>query len=640
MNFAFATPVVMDQNWPRGTDWLAHQGCDTDSGRIIGLWVNGQAQDVARPLACGDVVQSIDRASDRGLEILRHSYAHVLAQAVKELYPDTQVAIGPVIDNGFYYDFYRETPFAAKDLDRIAQRMHDIVDRNLPVVRHVWPRAQAIDFFTAQGEDFKVSIIKDLPQDEPLSVYQQGDFYDLCRGPHVPSTGVLGHGMALTKLSGAYWRGNSQNTSLQRIYGTAWASVADKDAYLKRLEQAAQRDHRVLAKAMDLFHFQEEAPGSVFWHPNGWTLYTALKQYIRCCLDQVGYKEINTPQLVDQSLWEASGHADKFADNMFTVKQGDKKMGLKPMNCPCHVQVYNHSMKSYRDLPLRLAEFGSCMRNEASGARSGLMRVTSFVQDDAHIFCTFAQLSGEVTSFCRLLFSVYRDLGFTDVMVRLSTRPDKRLGTDDEWDRAESALQNSADASGLDYTIFPGEGAFYGPKLEFVLKDSLGRLWQCGTLQVDFMLPQRLGAYYIDEQGAKQHPIMIHRAILGSFERFIGVLLEHTGGHLPLWLAPVQVVIITISEKFSDYGKKVAQALHPLRVEIDDRNEKMAYKLRENLTRKVPYIIVVGGRDQDNNTVCLRHKNTQETLILDDAVTQLKTLSQSPAPALHTATST
>ncbi len=629
---ASSSPVfTLDQNWDTGLDWLKQSGCGGPDHDTVALSVNGTLRDLGQPLHAGSTVQCIDRSSDQGLDILRHSAAHVLAQAVKELYPDVQVTIGPVIDNGFYYDFHRDAPFRLDELDAITQRMRAIVDRDLVVHRHIWSRQQAIDFFTQANEHFKVRLIRDLPPDEELSVYQQGDFYDLCRGPHVPSTKAIGHGIHLTKVSGSYWRGDSQNEPLQRIYGTAWATVQDKDDYLQRLEQAAQRDHRLLAQKMNLFHFQDNAPGSVFWHPNGWTIYTELKNYIARQVKRNGYQEINTPQLVDQSLWQASGHQDKFADNMFFIKQGDRTMGLKPMNCPCHVQVYNHSMKSYRDLPLRLAEFGSCMRNEASGSRSGLMRMTSFVQDDAHIFCTPDQLADEVVNFCRLLFDVYKDLGFEDVVVRLSTRPDQRLGTDAEWDHAEHALRHSADLSNLNYTEFPGEGAFYGPKLEFVLKDSLGRLWQCGTLQVDFMLPQRLGALYVDADGQKQHCIMIHRAILGSFERFIGVLLEHTGGHLPLWLAPVQVMVASVSEKFIDYAETVADALRPLRVEIDRRNENLRYKLRDGLERKIPYIIVVGGRDAANGTVCVRHNNAEETLPLVDAVQRLRTAAACPA---------
>jgi threonyl-tRNA synthetase len=627
----------------------------------------------------------VDPASNQGLDVLRHSCAHILAQAVKELFADAQVTIGPVIQDGFYYDFYRQIPFRPEDLDAIQARMKAIVERNLPVVRHLWSRDEAIDFFHNQGEDFKVKIIQDIPATEQLSVYQQGDFFDLCRGPHAPSTGQVMTHFALTKMSAAYWRADSRGISLQRIYGTAWARAQDLAAYKLRIEEAAQRDHRKIAAQMDLLHFQEEAPGSIFWHGPGWTLYTTLQAYMRARQQREGYIEVNTPQLLANTLWEASGHWQKYRDNMFTIatasqddpaeaspgqdqcaadlqeqpqetntspiyaqqlsEQNEADKGsdqgkpsgknqrifaLKPMNCPCHVQIFNHGLKSYRDLPLRMAEFGSCLRNEASGARAGMMRVTSFVQDDAHIFCTPDQMIDETRRFCQFLFSVYKDLGFTDVLVRLSTRPDTRLGDETLWDRAEAALHEGAQAAGLDYEINPGEGAFYGPKLEFTLKDSLGRLWQCGTLQMDFVLPQRLGAFYTGPDGQKHHTVMLHRAILGSFERFLGVLLEHTAGHLPAWLTPTQAVITTITDEVIPFAHQVQAALKGLRVQLDDRNEKLGFKVREHTLRKVPYILVVGKKEAQEGQVTLRQRDGQETLALDCAVKKLRDLCAMP----------
>lgn len=589
----------------------------------LAMEVNGQLWDLHRIVPAEAVVRPIMRDMPEGIEILRHSTAHILAQAVKELYPETQITIGPVIEEGFYYDFFRTQPFHEEDLPRIQQRMKEIVDRDEPVNREVWSREEAITFFTQQGEMFKADIIRDLPEDEVITVYHQGHFTDLCRGPHVPSTGVIGKGFCLTKISGAYWRGNPQNPQLQRIYGTAWPTEAELQHYLSMREEAEKRDHRKLAKAMDLFHFQEEAPGSVFWHPAGWTLYRLLQDYIRACLRAQDYQEVNTPQLISSKLWQASGHWDKFRDNMFSLHHHEVTYGLKPMNCPCHVQIFNQGIKSYRDLPLRMAEFGSCMRDEPSGARAGLMRVCSFTQDDAHIFCTPEQMIDETTQFCRLLFQVYETLGFGDIIVRFSSRPEKRLGSDVLWDRAEAALREGADRAGLSYTHFPGEGAFYGPKLEFVLKDALGRLWQCGTLQMDFVLPERLGAFYTDVDGQKRHPVMLHRAILGSLERFIGVLLEHYGGHLPLWLAPVQGVIATISEKAASYGQQITDKFKAagLRVELDDRPEKIGYKVREHTTRKVPCILVIGAQEAAAQSVALRYGEVNRTLGVDEAIT-------------------
>lgn len=589
-----------------------------DRQDVLAFQIDGKIYDLASHLPAwpqeDSTLSLVTRDSPEGIHILRHSAAHVLAQAVKELYPLVQVTIGPVIDNGFYYDFQRDEPFRPDDLVAIEARMHEIVKRNLTVIRHEWSRSEAIAFFEKRGERFKVKIIQEIPEDQILSVYQQDDFYDLCRGPHLPSTRYLDQGFCLTKMSAAYWKGESKNVSLQRIYGTAWPSKAALTQYLTCLEEAEKRDHRKLGQQMDLFHFQEEAPGSIFWHPAGWSIYQTLRHYMRNRLRQDGYCEVNTPQMVSKSLWEASGHWQKFRENMYAIESEEQIFALKPMNCPCHIQIFNHSPKSYRDLPLRMAEFGCCMRHEASGARAGLMRVTSFVQDDAHIFCTPEQMVDETTSFCKLLFSVYKDLGFDDVIVRFSTRPDVRLGDETMWDQAEESLKKGADASGLNYTLFPGEGAFYGPKLEFALKDSLGRLWQCGTLQVDFVLPQRLKAYFTGSDGNKHHPVMLHRAILGSFERFMGVLLEHTGGNLPTWLAPIQAVIVPITEKVRDYAQTIHDMLWPLRVEIDGRNEKLGFKIREHTLKKVPFMIVVGEKEKENQTVMIRIKGEQISL--------------------------
>ena len=564
---------------------------------------------------------------DLDLETLRHDAAHILAQAVKELYPQTQVAIGPTIDNGFYYDFLPQTPFSVEDVERIEARMREIVRRNDPIVREEWSRAQAVSFFEKTGESFKVELVGSIPEDEILTVYRQGDFLDLCRGPHAASTGALGQAFKLTKVAGAYWRGDSTKPMLQRIYGTAWGSQEDLEAYLVRLEEAEKRDHRRLGREMNLFHLQEEAQGSVFWHPKGWTLYRTLQDYLRQKVQAQGYVEINTPQLVSRKLWEMSGHWDKFSEAMIGCSLDETPMALKPMNCPCHVMVFNQGLKSYRDLPLRLAEFGSCLRYEPSGSLLGLMRVRAFVQDDAHIFCTPDQILEETKAFCELLHTVYREMGFDDITVLFSDRPRVRAGTDAVWDKAEASLRAGAEAAGLTYTLNPGEGAFYGPKLEFVLKDALGRRWQCGTLQVDFVLPERLGATYIGPDGAKHHPAMLHRAILGSFERFIGVLLEHYGGRLPLWMAPVQAVVLPITNGWDAYATHVAQALTDagLRVETDLRNEKVGYKIRELSAQKIPVLCVVGEKEAALGTVSVRRlgSQTQHTLPLEDVVAGL-----------------
>jgi threonyl-tRNA synthetase len=571
------------------------------------------------------------------LELLRHDAAHVMAEAVQELYPDTQVTIGPAIENGFYYDFAREQPFTPEDLEKIQARMREIVDRREPIVREVWPRAQAIEYFKSIGEHYKAEIVAEIPEGEEISIYRQGQWLDLCTGPHLPSTAHLGKAFKLMKVAGAYWRGDSRNEMLQRIYGTAWADEKQLKAYLHMLEEAERRDHRRLGREQDLFHIQEEAAGAIFWHPKGWTLYRTLQNYIRARLERAGYVEVNTPQLLDRSLWERSGHWEKFRENMFIAEADDKVLALKPMNCPGHVQIFRQGIKSYRDLPLRMAEFGSCHRNEPSGAMHGLMRVRAFTQDDAHIFCTEAQITSETKSFCELLLSVYKDLGFDDVIVKFSDRPAKRAGSDEVWTRAERALQEATAAAGLKAVANPGEGAFYGPKLEFVLRDAIGREWQLGTLQVDFVLPERLDAIYIGEDGEKHRPVMLHRAILGSFERFIGVLIEHYAGRFPLWLAPVQAVVASITNDVDDYARRVHAALAAagLRVEIDLRNEKINYKVREHSLARVPVLIVVGAREEEQETVAIRRlgSKAQEVLALDVAIDTLSSEATVPSAA-------
>ena len=550
--------------------------------------------------------------NEEALELLRHDAAHVMAQAVQELYPGTQVTIGPAIENGFYYDFSREDAFAPDDLSAIEKRMHEIVKRDLKIEREVWDRDQAVKVFGDIGEVYKVEIIKDvIPEGEEVSVYRQGDWFDVCRGPHLPSTGKLGKGFKLMKLAGAYWRGDSNNPMLQRIYGTAWRDKKELKAYLERLEEAEKRDHRKLGKVMDLYHTQEEAPDMVFWHDNGWQIYLEIQDYIRGMLKQHGYKEIHTPQIIDRSLWEKSGHWEKFSDDMFTTESENRTYAIKPMNCPAHIQIYNQGLKSYRDLPLRLAEFGSCTRNEPSGTLHGLMRVRNFVQDDAHIFCTEDQIQDEVSSFIDLLYQVYADFGFEEVSVKFSTRPESRVGDDVLWDKAEAALQAVLEHKQLDWELQAGEGAFYGPKIEFNLKDCLGRVWQLGTIQLDFSMPDRLGAHYIAEDGSKQVPVMLHRAILGSLERFIGILIEHYAGSLPLWLAPVQAVILNITDKQADYARKVEESLRNqgLRVNLDLRNEKIGFKIREHTIKHIPYLLVIGDREVEAGTVAVRTRS-------------------------------
>ena len=576
--------------------------------------VNGTLVDCSFVIDTDSRLAIITARDDEVLELMRHDAAHVMAQAVQELYPGTQVTIGPAIEDGFYYDFAREEPFTPEDLKKIEERMHAIVKRDLPIRREVWSRDEAIRVFAGIGEDYKVEIIKAIPEGEAISVYRQGEWFDVCRGPHLPSTGRLGKGFKLMKLAGAYWRGDSRNAMLQRIYGTAWRDKKELDEYLHRLQEAEKRDHRKLGKSMDLFHTQDEAPGMVFWHDNGWRIYLVIQDYIRGMLKRHGYQEVHTPQVLDRSLWEKSGHWDKFGDMIFTTHSEHRDFAIKPMNCPAHIQIYNQGLKSYRDLPLRLAEFGSCHRNEPSGTLHGLMRVRNFVQDDAHIFCSESQILGEVSDFIDLLFEVYADFGFTDISVKLSTRPAQRVGEEVLWDKAEKALQEALDHKGLAWELQPGEGAFYGPKIEFNLRDCLARTWQLGTIQLDFSMPGRLGAHYIDEYGSKQVPVMLHRAILGSLERFIGILIEHYAGALPLWLSPVQAVVLNITDRQAGYAKEVEDSLinKGLRVKSDLRNEKIGFKIREHTIQRVPYLLVVGDRETETGTVAVRTREGKD----------------------------
>jgi len=567
-----------------------------------------------------------DRDPD-GVDVIRHSTAHLMAMAVKELFPAAQVTIGPVIENGFYYDFRFERAFTPEDMEKIERRMQELAERDYPVRRFELPRDEAIKRFAEMGEDYKVRIIQDIPGDEPLSFYEQGDFVDLCRGPHVPSTGKL-KAFKLTKVAGAYWRGDTSNEQLQRIYGTAWGNKKDLKAYLNRLEEAEKRDHRKLGKRLDLFHMQEEAPGMVFWHPDGWTLYQSVEQYMRRILSRHGYREIKTPQVVSRVLWERSGHWDKFSDEMFTTESEKHDYAIKPMNCPCHVQVFNQGLRSYRDLPLRFAEFGSCHRNEPSGALHGLMRVRGFTQDDAHIFCEESQIQEEVSRFIDLLHEVYADFGFTDILYKLSTRPEKRVGSDEIWDKAEASLEEALNRQGVEWELLPGEGAFYGPKIEFSLKDCIGRVWQCGTMQVDFSMPGRLGAQFVADNQERRTPVMLHRAVLGSFERFIGILIEHYEGAFPLWLAPVQAMVMNITDNQRAYASEVAEILdnHGLRVQTDLRNEKIGFKIREHTLNKVPYLLVVGDKEVESRSVALRTRRGEDlgSLSLDALVEKLR----------------
>jgi threonyl-tRNA synthetase len=562
-----------------------------------------------------------------GLDIIRHSCAHLMAQAVKSLFPTAQVTIGPTVENGFYYDFAYEKSFTPEDLDKIQAQMEKLATQNFTVTRVIMSRDEATEFFRAQGEEYKAKIIDAIPTNEPLSLYKQGEFTDLCRGPHVPSTGKL-KAFKLMKLAGAYWRGDSNNEMLQRIYGTAFVNKKDLKVYLHRLEEAEKRDHRKLGKHLDLFHVQEEAPGMVFWHDKGWIIYLQVQDYIRRLLRQHGYQEVNTPQLVDRSLWEKSGHWDKFGDMIFSTHSENRDYAVKPMNCPCHIQIFNQGLKSYRDLPLRMAEFGSCHRNEPSGTLHGLLRIRNFVQDDAHIFCTEEQIQSEVSDFIDLVFKTYSDFGFQNIIVKLSTRPEQRVGSDEVWDKAEKALELALNNKKLDWTLQPGEGAFYGPKIEFVLKDCLERVWQCGTIQVDFSMPGRLGAEYVARDGSKQVPVMLHRAILGSIERFIGILIEEYAGALPVWLAPVQAVILNITDQQADYAQQVEAHLQKqgFRATADLRNEKIGLKIREHTLQKVPYLLIVGGREVENQQIAVRLQDGQDkgTMSLDAFIEQLR----------------
>ena len=593
----------------------------------IAATVNGQQVDITHELHDGDTVALITEKSDEGLEIIRHSISHLMAMAVQELFPKSQVTIGPVIEDGFYYDFAFERAFTPEDLAKIEEKMREIANRKLDIVREEWDRDEAIAHFEHLGESYKAKLIGRIPAGETVSLYRQGDWMDLCRGPHVPNTGILKH-FKLMKVAGAYWEGNSDNEQLQRIYGTAWASKDDLKGYLHRLEEAEKRDHRKLAKTLDLFHLQEEAPGMVFWHPKGWSIWQTVENEIRSVMRANGYQEIKTPQLVDRKLWEKSGHWDKFRQEMFTTSTENRDYAVKPMNCPCHIQVFNQHLHSYRDLPLRLAEFGSCHRNEPSGTLHGLMRLRNFVQDDAHIFCTENQIQDEVCNFIDLVYEVYKRFGFEDVIIFLSDRPENRVGTDEQWDKAEAALHEALQSKGIDYGENPGEGAFYGPKIEFSLKDCLGRVWQCGTIQVDFSMPGRLGAEYVAEDSSRQTPVMLHRAVLGSLERFIGILIEQHEGRFPFWLAPVQAVACNITDAQADYVRNVAESMKNagFRVELDLRNEKVGYKVRAHTLARVPYIIVAGDRERDEGTLSVRDRSGQNlgTFTLEEWIAQMK----------------
>ena len=558
-------------------------------------------------------LQIITAKDEEGVDVIRHSTAHLLAQAVKQLFPEAQVTIGPVIENGFYYDFSYQRPFTPDDLKAIEIKMQQLVAEDIVISRSVLSRDAAVSFFKDLGENYKAELIESISAEQELSLYQQGGFTDLCRGPHVPSTGKLSS-FKLMKIAGAYWRGNSENEMLQRIYGTAWGDKKELQAYLHRLEEAEKRDHRKLAKTLDLFHTQEEAPGMVFWHEKGWIIYQQIEQFIREKLRVNGYGEVKTPQLVDRTLWEKSGHWDKFGAMIFTTHSEHRDYAIKPMNCPCHVQIYNQGIKSYRDLPIRIAEFGSCHRNEPSGTLHGLMRVRNFVQDDAHIFCTENQIQDEVSVFIDMLFSVYKDFGFEEVIMKLSTRPENRVGDDSVWDKAESALELALNNKGLKWDLQPGEGAFYGPKIEFSLKDCIGRVWQCGTIQVDFSMPGRLGATYIAEDGSKQVPVMLHRAILGSLERFLGILIEEYAGTFPVWLAPVQVMVINIADRHADYASKIMRDLEQqgIRVKIDLRNEKIGFKIREHSMQRVPYLVIIGDKELEEKNITVRTQKGED----------------------------
>ena len=614
---------------------LASQISKSLAKESVAIKINNEIKDISLPINGNASVAILKRDSEEALELIRHDCAHVMAEAVQELFPGTQVTIGPAIENGFYYDFARDEPFTVADLPKIEKKMHDIIQRNKNFIREVWSKEESIKYFKDKGEDYKVELINDLPDNEEISIYKQGDWLDLCRGPHMVSTKQIGKAFKLMKVAGAYWRGDSSNTMLTRIYGTAWATEKDLEQHLLQIEEAEKRDHRKLGREMDLFHFQEEAPGAVFWHPKGWTLFQSLINYMRNRQDKAGYVETNTPDMMDKSLWETSGHWDKFSDMMFrTEAKDDKIYAIKPMNCPGAVEIFKQGLKSYRDLPFLLSEFGKVHRYEPSGALHGLMRVRAFTQDDAHIFCTEDQITQESKTVCDLILSIYKDFGFDNVRIKFSDRPEKRVGDDAIWDKAEAALMQAMEATGLEYTLNPGEGAFYGPKLEFVLRDAIGRDWQCGTLQVDLNLPGRLGATYIGEDGNKKIPVMLHRALFGSLERFTGILIEHYAGHLPFWLSPLQAVVATITSDTDEYAYEVQKALvsKGIRAEIDTRNEKIGYKIREHSNSKVPAIIAVGKKEAQDKTVSVRRIGSSETKTfkLEDIVTNLSNEAKSP----------
>ena len=595
----------------------------------IAIKINNEIFDLTKKIESDAKIQIIKKSDEEALDIVRHDCAHVMAEAVQSLFSGTQVTIGPSIENGFYYDFARKEPFTVSDLPKIEKKMHEIINKGEKFKREVWSRSEAIKFFKDKGEEYKVELIEDLNPEEEISIYKQGEWLDLCRGPHMNNTKQIGKGFKLMKVAGAYWRGDSNNAMLTRIYGTAWRNEKELETHLKQIEEAEKRDHRKLGKEMNLFHFQEEAPGAVFWHPKGWSLFQSLINYMRLRQDKEGYLETNTPELLDRSLWETSGHWEKFRENMFTTDPKEEKIfAIKPMNCPGAVEVYKQGLKSYRDLPLRMSEFGKVHRYEPSGALHGLMRVRAFTQDDAHIFCTEDQITSESKNVCELILSIYKDFGFSDVRIKFSDRPERRVGNDTIWDKSEAALKNAMEATGLDYTFNPGEGAFYGPKLEFILKDAIGREWQCGTLQVDLNLPERLGANYVAEDGQKKTPVMLHRALFGSLERFAGILIEHYAGHLPLWLAPTQIVIATITSDSDDYAINVKDKFlsKGINAEIDLRNEKIGYKIREHSKSKIPIILAVGKKEEKDKTVSVRRlgNNNTKTVLVDKILEDIK----------------
>ena len=614
---------------------LASQISKSLAKESVAIKINNEIKDISLPINSDASVAILKRDSDEALELIRHDCAHVMAEAVQSLFPETQVTIGPSIENGFYYDFARKEPFTLSDLPKIEKKMHEIINKGEEFTREVWSQKEAKKIFKDKGEVYKLELIEDLGPEEEISIYKQGEWLDLCRGPHMNSTKEIGKGFKLMKVAGAYWRGDSNNIMLTRIYGTAWRNEKELEIHLKQIEEAEKRDHRKLGKQMSLFHFQEEAPGAVFWHPKGWQLFQSLINYMRLRQDRAGYVETNTPDLLDKSLWEASGHWEKFGDNMFTTDPKEEKVfAIKPMNCPGAVEVYKQGLKSYRELPLRMSEFGKVHRYEPSGALHGLMRVRAFTQDDAHIFCTEDQITEESKTVCDLILSIYKDFGFDDVRIKFSDRPEKRVGNDVVWDKAEKALKQAMEATGLEYTLNPGEGAFYGPKLEFVLRDAIGRDWQCGTLQVDLNLPERLGATYVDEDGQKKVPVMLHRALFGSLERFTGILIEHYAGHLPLWLSPSQIVVATITSETDNYAFEVRDQLikNNLRTEIDIRNEKIGYKIREHSNSKIPIILAVGKKESGDRTVSIRRIGSSDTKVmkLEELINSLQKESLSP----------